>query len=118
MNSSGGLFAAQDSSLSYAFLDATFFRMRVLQRAPNQTFTEAALASGATIVVNGQVFAAYCKLPRKLHCALGGGGSEHSSPSVTLGIHARAIEPADRLAVEAIGKLFAPPKDKASVPRF
>ncbi len=42
----------------------------------------------------------------------------HSSPTVTLGIYARATEQADRLAAEAIGALFAPPNDKASAPRI
>jgi len=32
----------------------------------------------------------------------------HSSPSVTLGIYARATEQADRLAAEAVGAFFAP----------
>jgi integrase len=32
----------------------------------------------------------------------------HSSPSVTLGIYARATEQADRLAAEAVGAVFAP----------
>jgi len=32
----------------------------------------------------------------------------HSSPSVTLGIYARATEQADRLAADAVGAFFAP----------
>jgi integrase len=31
----------------------------------------------------------------------------HSSPSVTLGIYARATEQADRLAADAVGAFFA-----------
>jgi hypothetical protein len=63
MNSNGGMLAARDGAFRYAFLDADFFRLKVLQRRPNETFTAAAIAAPARVVANGQTFASYCLLP-------------------------------------------------------
>lgn len=63
MNSGGGMFAARDGAFRYVFLDADFFKLKILQRSASQTFTEAALASGAPVVTNGQTFGSYCLLP-------------------------------------------------------